>query len=79
LARAEFPIMVNHLPRGMVNGCLSRGANYSKRMETHVEMAWRTVRADGDRIPLRRAKTPETTQIYASLSGLRQSFDSRSN
>jgi hypothetical protein len=65
--------MVKQLPRKMVNGRLSGRAKSAEHIETLVERAWRAFGAAYEPLIAAMHKTPKTTQIYTSLSRLRQS------
>jgi len=62
----------------MVKGGLSGRTRNNKYVETPAEPAWQA--ASGRRKPFAGTtrKNPDGTQIYASLSEMRQSFDNRS-
>jgi hypothetical protein len=65
--------MVKQLQREMVNGRLSGRAKSAEWIETLVERAWRACGAAYQPLAAAAHKTPETAQIYTSLSRLRQS------
>jgi hypothetical protein len=65
--------MVKQLPRKMVNSRLSGRAKSAEWIETLVERAWRAFGRAYQPLPAAMHKTSKTTQIYASLSRLRQS------
>jgi hypothetical protein len=62
----------------MVNGGLGSRSNPGKYVETLMVVAWRALPARHKRVSAAVGKIPDTTSIYSSLSGLRQTFGNRS-